>query len=30
MGNIKKPYAPKKANVIKLKKLIKKLEENGK
>jgi len=29
MGNIKKPYAPKKANIIKLKLLLKKLE-NGK
>jgi len=29
MGNIKKPYTPKKANIIKLKTLLKKLE-NGK
>jgi len=28
MGNIKKPYAPKKANVIKLKKLLIKLEND--
>jgi len=27
MGNIKKPYAPKKANIIKLKLLLKKLQK---